>query len=90
MTTEKNRDQLIEEACTIASHAFLKHLGKNPQNEDIFKVILYLSHSFLTHNGTFSLSIARHNTEFFTERLKQIVEETQRNVNASGQCGRLM
>lgn len=70
--------------------AIIKQLGKDAPMDEIIDVVLLLAHSLLTGGETLGLSFSEHNRQVFCDRLKELVELSQRNVKANDFCGRLM
>ncbi|MDO9269406.1 MAG: hypothetical protein Q7T96_09890 [Methylobacter sp.] len=86
----KKQDQQIKAAFVAGREAIVKQLSKDAPGECVLDVVMLMAHNLLTHGEQLDLGLSSHNAEVFCARLKQLIETTQKDIQASGYTGRLM
>lgn len=84
------QDQNTKAAYGAGRDAIIKQLGKDASKEQVIDVVMLLAHSLLTHGEKLDLNISTHNAAVFCDRLKQLIETTQKNIHSKSYAGRLM
>lgn len=72
--------EIINAAFNAGREAIIKHLGKNASRDDVSAVLEVLVHQLVTDCGSLPVAAANHNIEEFTNRLKLLVENSQKGI----------
>lgn len=86
----KKQDQQIKAAYIAGRDAIVKQLSKDAPRDQVLDVVMLMAHNLLTHGEQLDLNLSAHNAAVFYDRLKQLIEATQKDTQASGYAGRLM
>jgi hypothetical protein len=86
----KKQDQQTKSAYVAGRDAIVKQLGKDAPREQVLDVVMLLAHNLLTHGEQLDLNLSSHNAGVFCDRLKQLIETTQKNIPSKNYAGRLM
>jgi len=86
----KKQDKQMKAACFAGLDAVVKRFGKNTSQEQMLDVVMLMAHNLLTHGEQLDLNLSTHNGSVFCDRLKQLIESTQKDVTENGYAGRLM
>jgi hypothetical protein len=91
MKNETKQDQQYKSAHISALEAIVKRLGKGADREQVLEVVMVMAHGLLTHEQKLDLNLSTHNAGIFCNRLKQLIETTQKDAPVNnGYAGRLM
>ncbi len=91
MKNQKRQDQQHKAAHIAALEAIVKHLGNGADREQALEVVMVMAHGLLTHEQKLDLNLSTHNAGIFCNRLKQLIETTQKDAPLNnGYAGRLM
>jgi|GEM_PF-1417159 len=91
MNNESKKEREQTRAAYIAGRdAIIKQLGKDMSHEDLAGVVLLMAHSVLTVSCQLDVKSSMHNADTFCNRLKILMEESQKNVINGNYVGRLM
>lgn len=86
----KKQDQQMKAACFAGLDAVVKRFGKNASQEQMLDVVILMAHNLLTHGERLDINLSAHNGSVFCDRLKQLIELTQKDIAENGSVGRLM
>ncbi|WP_036249062.1 hypothetical protein [Methylobacter sp. BBA5.1] len=90
MKNQNIQDKQYQAAHVAALNAIIKQLGKNADREQALDVVLVMAHNLLTHEQQLDVKLSTHNGAVFYDRLKLLIETTQKNIHSKSYAGRLM
>lgn len=91
MKNETQKQDTINKAAYVAARdAIVAKLGKNAPTEDYLDVVMLLAHHLLTQGGGLDHLLATRNADVFGQRLKTLVDESQKGVSSGTYCGMIM